>query len=152
MRIARAAPADLDSIDPLRRALWPDSPIEELKVRAQDMVADPPAYLVLVAHAEEGVPIGFAEVAVRRDYVNGCDSSPVAFLEGIYVDSAHRQQGVGRALVDEALRWARERGLAEFASDALIENHTSHAFHRAVGFAETERVVYFHRPVGEQAE
>ena len=95
MRIARLAPADLDSIDPLRRALWPDSPIEELKVRAPAMVADPPAYLVLVARSDEGVPIGFAEVAVRHDYVNGCDSSPVAFLEGIYVDAARRQRGRG---------------------------------------------------------
>jgi aminoglycoside 6'-N-acetyltransferase I len=144
MNVVEAKPADLDRIDSLRRALWPDSPIAELKARIPDMTAPQPRYLVLIALSDGGAPIGFAEVALRGDYVNGCDTSPVAFLEGIYVDPEHRQQGVARALVAAARDWARARGLAEFASDALIDNHASHAFHKAVGFAEAERVVYFH--------
>lgn len=151
MQIRRAAPADLDSIDPLHRALWPDSPIEELKARADAMLASPPAYLVLIARSGEHAPAGFAEVAVRHDYVNGCESSPVAFLEGIYVAPPHRKQGVARALVEEALSWASERGLSEFASDVLLGNEASLAFHEAVGFLETERVVYFRRWIGEAA-
>lgn len=31
------------------------------------------------------------------------------------------------------------------ASDALLDNAGSHAFHEAVGFEETERVVYFRK-------
>ncbi len=147
MAIIRATPEDLPSIDALRRALWPDSPIEELMVRAPDMVGSAPHCLVLIARTDDGTPIAFAETALRVDYVNGCDGSPVAFLEGIYVDPAHRRTGIARALVEEAMNWGRERGAIEFASDALLDNLESHAFHAAIGIEETERVVYFRRPI-----
>jgi aminoglycoside 6'-N-acetyltransferase I len=39
--------------------------------------------------------------------------------------------------------WGRAQGCSEFASDAELENVDSHAMHRALGFVETERVVYF---------
>ena len=43
--------------------------------------------------------------------------------------------------------WARARGCRELASDALIDNEISQRTHRALGFRETERVVYFTRPL-----
>ena len=36
-------------------------------------------------------------------------------------------------------------GCQELASNARLENTDSHEFHRAAGFAETERVVFFLR-------
>jgi aminoglycoside 6'-N-acetyltransferase I len=39
--------------------------------------------------------------------------------------------------------WARARGCRELASDALLDNEASQRAHRALGFEETERVVYF---------
>ena len=87
--------------------------------------------------------IGFAEVALRRGYVNGCVSSPVAFLEGIYVLPEHRRGGAGRALVAVAEQWGREHGCRELASDALLGNELSRRFHGGAGFEETERAVYF---------
>jgi aminoglycoside 6'-N-acetyltransferase I len=91
--------------------------------------------------------IGFLEAAMRFDYVNGCEGSPVAFLEGIYVAPAFRKQGVARALIAAFEDWARGKGVKEMASDAEIDNRVSHAMHQALGFAETERVVYFRKPV-----
>jgi len=147
MEIVRAAPADLDAIAVLRRTLWPDSGIEELKGRTPEMTGPAPTHLVLIARDGDGAPAGFAEVSLRRDHVNGCTGSPVAFLEGIYVVPNQRRRGLGRALIEAGLLWAQERGVAEFASDALLDNDASHAFHRAAGFEETERVIYFRRPV-----
>ena len=60
-----------------------------------------------------------------------------------------RRRGVARALVDAIVDWARGEGLSEFASDALLDNTVSHAMHAALGFAETERVVYFRRALTE---
>lgn len=57
--------------------------------------------------------------------MNGTDSSPVAFLEGLYVAPAGRRQGIAALLVDTA----------------------SHAMHLALGFEETERGVYFRKPL-----
>jgi aminoglycoside 6'-N-acetyltransferase I len=142
MHIAPASIADLDRIAPLRSALWPDSDIAEL---ADDPATwtGPQAPGILLIAATDDRAIGFAEARLRTDYVNGCDGSPVAFLEGIYVDPAHRGTGIGRALVEAVRLWGEERGAPEFASDALLDNVESHTFHRAVGFQETERVVYF---------
>lgn len=110
-------------------------------------LSQPERYGQFVASGEDGTPAGFAEAAIRHDYVNGTESSPVAFLEGIYVRPSARRQGVARALVDAVERWAAERGCGELASDALLDNDASHAMHRGLGFEETERVVYFRKLV-----
>ena len=44
-----------------------------------------------------------------------------------------------------ACDWARHAGCREIASDAVLENSISHAVRRALGFEETERVVFFRR-------
>jgi aminoglycoside 6'-N-acetyltransferase I len=146
MRIERASARHLDAWAAMRFALWPDEGADHLAEQAAEWLAaareDQPNWLAIDA---QGEAIGFVEAALRRDYVNGCESSPVAFLEGIYVAPGHRRQGVARALVDTVAAWARSRGISEFASDALVENEVSHAFHARLGFAETERVVYFRR-------
>jgi aminoglycoside 6'-N-acetyltransferase I len=94
--------------------------------------------------------VGFIEVAVRTDYVNGTDFSPVAFLEGIYVVPEARRRGTARALVAAAERWAINKGCREFASDAAIENELSHTMHRALGFEETKRAVFFRKALAKQ--
>ena len=75
---------------------------------------------VLLAVDADDLPIGFAEVALRRDYVNGCETSPVGFLGGIYVDPAHRLGGVARALCAEAERWSARRSLALIVGTNLL--------------------------------
>jgi aminoglycoside 6'-N-acetyltransferase I len=129
----------------LRCALWPDEDGETMAREAPAMLKRPDM-LVLLAREEQAV-VGFAEASVRRDYVNGCETSPVAFVEGIYVVPEHRDKGVARALIAAVEKWARDQGLQELASDALLENGASHAMHKALGFSETERVVYFRKPV-----
>ncbi len=145
-RVAPLAPDDLPLWVALRRELWPDASEAEHADEARRLMASPD-YRVLLAF-DGAAPAGFAEAALRRDYVNGCDSSPaqpVAFLEGVYVRAPYRRRGVARALIDQIARWARTRGVVELASDALLDNRDSHAMHRALGFAETERIVFFRR-------
>jgi aminoglycoside 6'-N-acetyltransferase I len=43
------------------------------------------------------------------------------------------------------VRWALSEYCSELASDSLLENVAAHAAHRALGFEEMERVVYFRR-------
>jgi aminoglycoside 6'-N-acetyltransferase I len=103
-------------------------------------------HFVCLAYLND-VAVGLAEASARIDYVNGTSTSPVVFLEGLYVLPAYRRRGVARALVGDVHRWARSRGLTELASDSPLDNTVAHAVHRALGFAETERVVYFSMPV-----
>ena len=136
MIVAPAAPEHRERWLTLRATLWGEE--------AGDPADLPEGDGNFVALADDRV-IGFAEAAVRQDYVNGCDGSPVLFLGGLFVDPGHRRRGVARALIAAVADWGRARGCSEFASDAELDNTDSHAMHRALGFVETERVVYFRR-------
>ncbi|MFN3774293.1 aminoglycoside 6'-N-acetyltransferase [Sphingomonas parapaucimobilis] len=131
--VTPAAPEHRERWLALRAALWGNE--------ADELPSGDGNFVALV----DDRVIGFAEAAVRHDYVNGCDTSPVLFLEGLFVDPDHRRRGVAGALVAAVADWGRAQGCLEFASDAEIDNLDSHAMHRALGFVETERVVYFRR-------
>ncbi len=144
MRIRAAGEDDRARLAEMRHALWPEGTIEEHDSEVPETLANPD-YLVLVAE-RDGRLIGFAEVGTRN-YAEGA-YGPTAYLEGIWVEETRRRDGVGRALLAAGEQWARERGFARFGSDALIDNHVSHAWHEAAGFAEVERFVAFVKRVG----
>ena len=150
MGVAIVACESVDDPDwlALRQEMFPGDTPAEHRVEMASFCAQPARYAQFVA-LDDGVAAGFIELALRSDHVNGTQSSPVAFLEAIYVAPRARRRGLARALVTRARAWARERGCTEFASDARLENTASHAMHRALGFVETERVVYFRQLLDE---
>jgi len=129
----------------LRLALWPDASAEEHRAYMAISLAQPERFLQLMVYDERRQPLGFIEGSIRNDYVNGTESSPVGFVEGVYVVPASRRKGVARQLYAAIGDWAKARGCRELASDALVDNEVSQRAHRALGFRETERVVYFTR-------
>ena len=148
--IVQAGPSHVPAWMALREALWPavDRPVHLGEIQGQ--LADGDRCAAFLAIDARGHVIGLAEATVRTDHVNGAESSPVAFLEGICVAPESRRRGVAGRLVEVVAAWGRSRGCRELASDALLENAESHAFHRAIGFAETERVVFFRRALGPE--
>ncbi|MGE3874466.1 MAG: N-acetyltransferase family protein [Parvibaculaceae bacterium] len=94
--------------------------------------------------AETGLPIGFVELGLRN-YAEGCNTSPVAYVEGLYVKTGHRRRKIGAALVQAAEDWAKDRGHKELASDTQLINDESLAAHRAYGFSEVERIICFRK-------
>lgn len=143
IRIAPAVPADTADWTDMRTALWPSGGNGEHAAEIADLLEDAGGTINLIARDAEGRALGFAEASLRRDYVNGCETTPVAFLEGIFVVPEARGLGVARLLVAAVEAWGRQQGCTEFASDAAPENFASLAMHAALGFAETERVVFF---------
>ena len=141
----------MNNIEPwaqLRAALWPHQSLEDHRAElVGSFLSGSGKEIAFIARSDSGEAVGFAEAALRHDYVNGCSSSPVLFLEGIYVRPADRRKGVARLLSNAVADWGRSAGCAEFASDALLENSASQAFHAALGFSETERVVFFRKPL-----
>lgn len=131
----------------LRLALWPDASADEHRGYMAISLAQPERFLQLMIYDSQRKPIGFIEGSIRGDYVNGTESSPVGFVEGVYVVPDWRRKGIARLLFAAIGDWARARGCRELASDALIDNEVSQRAHRALGFRETERVVYFARPL-----
>jgi aminoglycoside 6'-N-acetyltransferase I len=140
--IVQAGPEHLDGWAALRHLLWGEEPASVHRAEAAEQLAEPERFLNLVALGGGSV-VGFAEASIRHEYVNGCEDSPVLFLEGICVAPELRRQGLARRLVAAVADWGRAQGIREFASDTWHDDAESHAFHLAAGFAETERVVYF---------
>ena len=148
VRVARAIAADAADWTAMRTALWPKGGNGAHAADIAELLVDAGETINLIARGDDGAALGFAEAALRRDYVNGCKTSPVAFLEGIFVTPEARGQGVARALVGAVEDWAREQGCTEFASDTAPDNFVSQDMHRALGFEETQRVVFFKKVLG----
>ncbi len=147
VRIERCRDVDTAGWLDLRKALWPETPREVHRAEIRAQVDDPERFAAFVAYAASGAPLGLAEASLRFDHVNGTTTSPVAFLEGLYVDDRERRRGLARQLVEAVLAWAHLKGCRELASDAQEGNLIGQRVHRALGFEETERVVYFKRRV-----
>jgi aminoglycoside 6'-N-acetyltransferase I len=145
IRIERCSSLDQPGWLDMRLALWTDATADEHRGYMAISLAQPERYLQLMMYDETGRPLGFIEGSIRSDYVNGTESSPVGFVEGVYVTPAWRRRGVARLLYAAIGDWAKARGCRELASDALVDNEVSQRAHRALGFRETERVVYFTR-------
>ncbi|MBQ3387477.1 MAG: GNAT family N-acetyltransferase, partial [Eggerthellaceae bacterium] len=139
--VRRAIEADLDTLAAFAAALWPEDDPSELRSEFMRLLPSPEAALFVVEHS--GGPVGFAQSQLRHDYVEGCSTSPVGYLEGIYTAPEARRHGCGRALVTACEAWARGKGCTEFASDCELDNDVSAAFHAALGFAEANRIVCF---------
>ena len=105
--------------------------------------------VVFFAERPGGGLCGFLEAALRSR-ADGCDSTPVGYIEGWYVDGDVRRCGVGGALVEAAEAWARSRGCRQMASDAELWNEVSHQAHGALGYEETARLVLFKKDLDRE--
>lgn len=148
MKIRLATSVDANAWFPLRMALWSDEDAERMRAEVHRFFSNeiPPTMLaaVFVAENDAGTLIGMLELSLRP-YADGCESSPVPFVEGWYVAPRSRRQGVGAALVKAAEDWAVVQGYTEMASDALLENTISECAHKALGFDEVERAIRFRK-------
>ncbi len=140
-----------DTSDPdwlsLRGEFIPELEPQQQSDFLQAFARDSTAFCAFIATDEQGLAAGFAEVSVRTDYVNGCHHRPALFLEGIFVRPERRGQGIARALCAAAEQWGRDQGCREFASDVYTDDSNSLAAHAGLGFEESERVVYFRKPL-----
>ena len=139
--IQKAMFSDAMPIALLALKLWPDHTLEELTEEFQEILSNDQSAIFLLY--EEGQAIGFAQCQLRHDYVEGTASSPVGYLEGIFVDEGYRRKGYARMLLAACERWAKEQGCTEFASDCELDNETSLAFHLKMGFIEANRIICF---------
>jgi aminoglycoside 6'-N-acetyltransferase I len=142
-----AEPRDRDEWLRMRDALWPGSLGDHDRETRAFFDAEMAPFVVFVAEIDVRL-VGFLELGFRN-YAEGCESSPVPFIEGWYVDAAFRGRGIGRALVKAAEAHVRDAGHHEIASDAELTNVDSIAAHRALGFEEIERIVCFRRSLRE---
>lgn len=142
MTIRKATPTDSLTLARLACEMWGGLP-EEREPEFAQLTANAEASCFLAFEGD--TPIGFAQCQLRHDYVEGCETSPVGFLEGVYVRPEHHRKGIARQLVKACENWARSMGCTEFGSDCEIDNTESLAFHLSIGFEEAGRTIWFNK-------
>ena len=139
----KASPGEAEQLSALVRIIWPEHTLEELtKIIINYMSSENSA---VFAEIVDGKYAGVALCGLRHDYVEGCESSPVGYLEGVSIQEEYRHQGIARKLVSECEQWAREKGCTEFASDCELTNTASLKFHLSIGFQEENRIICFRK-------
>jgi len=141
MKIIELSPETILPLAQMMKEMWPHVNLEEEVANNSRVYRDPSqtAFLVSV----DGHWLGFAYMAMRRDFVEGTSSSPVAYLEGIYIREPYRKRKYASELLSTVEDWARSHGATEMGSDTEIENLVSQEFHFASGFKEVNRIVCF---------
>lgn len=123
------------------KALWPEHTAQDLERILQEYIGGNES--AVFTEGADGQPIGVALCCLRHDYVEGCETSPVGYLEGIFVNEKYRLKGIAASLCKECENWAKEMGCTEFASDCELTNTDSLHFHLSIGFREENRIICF---------
>lgn len=131
--IRTARDDDCDTISELLGELgYPTSPEEAARRLRRLRSSD---YVVFV-----GVSDGQVVGLMSLHSVNGLhSSSPACYLMGLVTRSAMHGQGIGKALLGEAERWAREHGCDRVTLTSATHRTAAHAFYERQGFPETGR-------------
>ena len=125
----------------MRHGLWPDAPLEYLALDLDNLLVDEDAAVFLAFNADEQ-PVAFIEVRLRA-YAEGCETSPVGYIEAWFVGELVRGQKLGRDLIGAAEQWSREKGCIEMASDTWLDNESGIVAHLRMGYQEADRLVHF---------
>lgn len=125
--------------------MWERSSIAELEKDFSQIIGSKTA-VCFIKYLED-MPIGFAQCCLRTDYVEGTSSSPVGYLEGIFIKENHRNKGYAKELLLACEKWAKNMGCSEFASDCELTNVNSLEFHLAMGFDEVNRNICFKKDI-----
>jgi aminoglycoside 6'-N-acetyltransferase I len=141
MNIRKAKKSDRMEWMRLRKLLWPECSADRHSLE-MDLILSSPG-IVIVAELSRSALVGFAEVSIRKDHVEGTKNSPVPYLEGWYVEPGYRGKGIGKALIKAAENFAFQNGYKELASDTGIDDETGIKLHKKFGFEEVGRSVHF---------
>ncbi len=143
--VQRATKDDSHILAEMAIQMWKSHTFESLETEfAETLNGEHSTFFVKYVN---DVPVGFAQCGLRTDYVEGTESTPVGYLEGIFVKAAYRKDGYARELLLACEMWAKDMGCTEFASDCELDNIGSLKFHMAMGFDEANRIICFKKNI-----
>jgi len=141
MKVKKIAKKNLNEVARMSLALWTDSSFEGEYEEAEDTLQSKKKTCFLLKDKKKY--IGFISLSLRKEYVDGMTSSPLTYIEGIYVDPAYRRQGLGEKLIALGAEWGKKKGCLQYASDTDWYNEASINMHKKSGFQEVSKVICF---------
>ena len=143
--IREAMQSDALALAELAINMWSNNTISELQSEFLDLICSDNAVCFIKYVGNKAV--GFAQCQLRNDYVEGTNTSPVGYLEGIFIEKEYRHNGYAKELLSKCEKWAKEKSCTEFASDCEIYNDISLEFHLSMGFEEANRIICFRKDI-----
>lgn len=139
--IVKATSKDSLELAKMAIKMWTEHSLTELAKEFEDIIEHKEAAIFMLLVDNQAV--GFAQCQLRHDYVEGTDTSPVGYLEGIFLEQEFRHRGHAKKLLAQCEEWAKNKGCTEFASDCESDNDESLKFHINMGFTEVNRIICF---------
>ena len=139
--VRKAGKNELEALVNLAIQMWDSYSANALVNELSEIMSKEDAQFFL--KFDRDAPVGFAQCQLRHDYVEGTKTTPVGYLEGIFIKEGYRGKGYAKELLAECEAWAKDNGCLEFASDCEIHNMGSVHFHKAMNFTEVNRIICF---------
>jgi GNAT superfamily N-acetyltransferase len=109
------------------------------RVRQLNETGSDPTFIA----GEDGRPLGL--IALHRCHMIQY-RNPVTRITALVVHQRARRRGIGRLLVDHALRWAAQSGCELVELTSALNRGEAHAFYRDLGFERNS--LRFRKPLG----
>ena len=128
--IRPATPADSGALAALYTELGYPAAHDEMYARLARVITDP-AQAVLVAELSQAREVvGAVHIALLPIL----ESDAAAQILGVVVAAGQQRRGIGRALMERAERWARERHCTTVFLRANVLRTDAHSFYARLGF------------------
>ncbi|MBM7789375.1 GNAT family N-acetyltransferase [Tenggerimyces flavus] len=143
VKVRRASAEDVPALATLRRA-WTEEQNGEVvdpnfEARFAEWFATESGRRVAWIASVDDRPIGMLNLAVfTRMPRPGVEPNRWGYIANVFVLEAHRDSGVGRLLVEEAVTFARDEDLVRLV---LSPSPRSVPFYERAGFATTDRLM-----------
>ncbi len=106
---------------------------------AFDAMGQTPGFHLLVAE-EDGAVQGTLVLAVLPNF--SYRNRPWAVIENVVVDEAHRNRGIGAALMEQAAAIAREAGCYKVVLTSNKKRPEAHKFYTRLGYIQTHEAFH----------
>lgn len=137
MNVREYKESDFQRWKEMRMELWPETEEvnheEEMKMISSGQTFDSELGWSIYVVEDNQQLIGFIESSLREK-MEGCESTPVGYIEGWYVDQNYRKMGIGKLLTNAAEDWARSKRCSFMASDVEPDNDLSLLAHQHLGY------------------
>lgn len=141
LQIIKASNENIDQLTEMGLALWPNNDYELMKNEFVYIIGHLNNRVYLAKSDEDY--IGFIHMSIRSGFVEGADTSPVGYVEGIYVREDFRKKGVAKELYDAGVQWAKSKKCTQIGADIGLDNDMCPDFYIKMGFNEVNRIICY---------
>jgi ribosomal protein S18 acetylase RimI-like enzyme len=131
MKIRKLLPGDLEALARLYRQFWDEaSSLDRMKARYEELSTNP-KYILLCATMDEAV-VGSVMGIVCDELYGEC--RPFLLMENLVVDAGFRRHGIGKALLSELEKQAREWKCSQILFITEADRKDAVSFYESAGY------------------